>query len=43
VCYRNALDRISRSAHPNDWALTQNSLGNVLQTLGERESGTDLL
>ncbi len=25
---------------PLDWATTQNNLGNALQTLGERESGT---
>ncbi len=25
---------------PLDWAMTQNNLGNVLSTLGERESGT---
>jgi tetratricopeptide (TPR) repeat protein len=28
---------------PLDWAMTQNNLGNVLATLGERESGTDRL
>ena len=25
---------------PLDWAMTQNNLGNALETLGERESGT---
>jgi hypothetical protein len=25
---------------PLDWAATQNNLGNALETLGERESGT---
>ena len=25
---------------PLDWAMTQTNLGNALQTLGERESGT---
>jgi hypothetical protein len=25
---------------PLDWAMTQDNLGNALQTLGERESGT---
>ena len=25
---------------PDDWAMTQNNLGNALRTLGERESGT---
>ena len=28
---------------PLDWAMTQNNLGNALQRLGERESGTTRL
>jgi hypothetical protein len=39
--YRSALDMATRV--PLDWAATQNNLGNVLQTLGERESGTGRL
>ena len=30
----------TRERVPLDWAMTQNNLGNALQTLGERESGT---
>jgi hypothetical protein len=32
-----------RSQSPLDWAMTQNNLGNALETLGERESGADSL
>jgi len=32
-----------RADRPNDWATTQMNLGNALQTLGGRESGTDRL
>ncbi|MCL2384720.1 MAG: CNP1-like family protein, partial [Alphaproteobacteria bacterium] len=28
---------------PLDWAMTQNNLGNALERLGERESGTETL
>ncbi len=31
---------VSSLAFPLQWATTQNNLGNALQTLGERESGT---
>ena len=31
---------VPRERVPLDWAMTQNNLGNALQTLGERESGT---
>ncbi len=34
------LTQTSRERVPQDWAKTQNHLGNALQTLGERESGT---
>ncbi len=37
--YRYASDLRSRKQSPLDWAMTQNNLGNALQTLGERESG----
>lgn len=48
VTYEVALDQglltvlplASRDRMPLDWARTQNSLGNALRTLGERESGT---
>ena len=35
-----ALTEWTRERVPLDWATTQNNLGNALQTLGERESGT---
>ncbi|MEO9191029.1 MAG: hypothetical protein ABI224_13685, partial [Acetobacteraceae bacterium] len=39
--YRNeALPRAPRTQRAKDWAMTQNNLGNALQTLGGRESGT---
>jgi len=38
--YRKALKDRARERAPLDWATTQNNLGNVLSTLGERESGT---
>jgi uncharacterized caspase-like protein len=38
-----ALEFVSREAVPLDWAMTQNSLGNALQTLGERENATERL
>jgi hypothetical protein len=34
------LPRAARPSNPLDWAMTQNNLGNALQRLGERESGT---
>jgi tetratricopeptide (TPR) repeat protein len=37
---RDALKERTRERVPLDWAETQNSLGNALLTLGERESGT---
>src|ERR1019366_660575 len=38
--YRSTLERTQRGRAPNDWAMTQNNLGNALRTLGARESGT---
>jgi tetratricopeptide (TPR) repeat protein len=38
--YRFALLEKPRERMPLDWATTQNNLGNALQSLGERESGT---
>ncbi len=38
--YRRALADAPRERVPLDWAMTQNNLGNALQTLGGRESGT---
>ena len=38
--YRGLLEERPRERVPLDWATTQNNLGNALQTLGERESGT---
>ena len=38
--FGRALAQYPRSEAPLDWAATQNDLGNALQTLGERESGT---
>jgi hypothetical protein len=34
------LQYLARDRVPLDWATTQNSLGNALSSLGERESGT---
>jgi tetratricopeptide (TPR) repeat protein len=39
VCKR-ALDQYPREKAASEWAMTQMSLGNVLEKLGERESGT---
>jgi tetratricopeptide (TPR) repeat protein len=38
--YRHLAGLRPRNAFPHDWAGTQMYLGNALQTLGERESGT---
>jgi len=38
--YRAALEERTRARVPLDWAATQNSVGNALQILGEREGGT---
>ena len=40
AAYRAALEERTRERVPLDWAQTQNNLGNALQALGERESGT---
>jgi hypothetical protein len=37
---RAALEERARDRVPLDWAMTQMNLGNALQTLGVRESGT---
>ncbi len=34
---------LTRERVPLDWAMTQNNLGTALQTLGEREDGTQRL
>ena len=38
--YRILLTLRPRDRVPLDWAMTQNNLGNALQTLAARESGT---
>jgi tetratricopeptide (TPR) repeat protein len=38
--YQHLAELRSRDASPQDWATTQNNLGNALFRLGERESGT---
>ena len=38
--YRDLLVHIPRATRGDDWAATQNNLGNALWTLGRRESGT---
>ena len=43
VIYQDLLHLRSRAVFPLDWAMTQNNLGNALQTLGEREPGTKRL
>jgi tetratricopeptide (TPR) repeat protein len=40
AAFRAALEERPRKWVPLDWAMTQNNLGNALQTLGKRESGT---
>src|SRR5713226_3106634 len=40
TAYRDALTEYTRERVPLDWAMTQNNLGAVLWTLGEREGGT---
>jgi hypothetical protein len=40
AAYRGALEERTRARVPLDWAATQNNLGNALQALGARESGT---
>ncbi len=40
---RRLLEEYTRERVPLNWAATQNNLGGVLQTLGERESGTQRL
>jgi tetratricopeptide (TPR) repeat protein len=40
AAYDDVLRLAPRDGVPLDWAMTQNNLGNALQTLGERESGT---
>ncbi len=41
--YRLILEERTRLRVPLDWARTQNSLGNALRSLGQRESGTERL
>jgi hypothetical protein len=38
--YNGALTGFSRQQDPLDWAATQNNLGNALNDIGERESGS---
>jgi hypothetical protein len=38
--YRDTLLECTRDRVPLEWSAAQNSLGNTLRTLGERESGT---
>jgi hypothetical protein len=40
AAFRAALEEWTRDRVPLNWAITQNDLGNALETLGERESGT---
>jgi tetratricopeptide (TPR) repeat protein len=39
AAYQEALKERTRERVPLDWALTQNNLGIVLTSLGEREGG----
>ena len=39
AAYREALKEWTRERAPLRWAMTQNNLGNALQTLGRRERG----
>jgi hypothetical protein len=40
AAYRAALEERTRDRVPADWAMTQMLLGNALETLGKRETGT---
>ena len=39
--YRQALTVFTRDDLPQDWATTQDNLGNMLQALGERQGGAE--
>jgi tetratricopeptide (TPR) repeat protein len=41
--WRDTLQEFSREHSPYNWATTQTNLGNALQRLGERESGSERL
>ncbi len=41
TAYRAALEVYTRDDLPQDWAMTQNNLGNALRTLGERTTGEE--
>ena len=41
--YRAALEELTQESVPFAWAETENNLGNALQALGKRETGTALL
>jgi len=43
AAYRQVIQVWTREHAPLQWAMTQNNLGNALQTLGARESGTETL
>ena len=43
MAYRAALEESTRARVPPQWAMTQQNLGNALETLGTRESGTTRL
>jgi hypothetical protein len=43
LCRNTVLPLVDRKTRRDDWAMTQNNLGNALQMLGERESGTKRL
>ena len=39
--YERLIDKNPRSSNPQDWAMTQNNLGNALRSLGERLGGAE--
>ena len=43
AAFNEALKERTRERVPLDWAATQSNLGVALETLGERESGTERL
>jgi tetratricopeptide (TPR) repeat protein len=43
AAYREALKEYTRERVPLQWAMTHRNLATTLQTLGEREEGTDRL
>ena len=39
--YNGLMSQVPKASNPQDWATTQNNLGNALQSLGERQGGAE--